>query len=96
VATRNAGHEVKFVDLMTEKDDQSSIREAIASFDPEIIGISVRNVDDQNMEKPRFLLDQVKEVVTACRNLSGARIVLGGAGYSIFPESALSLYENEK
>lgn len=93
VATRNAGHEVKFVDLMTEKDDQSSIREAIASFDPEIIGISVRNVDDQNMEKPRFLLDQVKEVVTACRNLSGARIILGGAGYSIFPESALSYLE---
>jgi len=84
---------VKFVDLMTEKDDQSSIREAIASFNPEIIGISVRNVDDQNMEKPRFLLDQVKEVVTACRNLSGARIVLGGAGYSIFPESALSYLE---
>lgn len=84
---------MKFVDLMTEKDDQSSIREAIASFDPEIIGISVRNVDDQNMGKPRFLLDQVKEVVTACRNLSGARIVLGGAGYSIFPESALSYLE---
>ena len=78
---------------MTEKDDQSSIRAAIASFDPEIIGISVRNVDDQNMEKPRFLLNQVKEVVTACRNLSGARIVLGGAGYSIFPESALSYLE---
>jgi radical SAM superfamily enzyme YgiQ (UPF0313 family) len=84
---------VKLVDLMTEKDDQSSIREAIASFDPEIIGISVRNVDDQIMEKPRFLLDQVKKVITDCRNLSGVPIVLGGAGYSIFPESALSYLE---
>ena len=84
---------MKLVDLMTEKDDQSSIRETIASFDPEIIGISVRNVDDQNMENPRFLLDQVKKVVTNCRNLSGVPIVLGGAGYSIFPESALSYLE---
>jgi radical SAM superfamily enzyme YgiQ (UPF0313 family) len=92
-ATQKAGHEVKLVDLMTEKDDQSSIREAITSFDPEIIGISVRNVDDQNMENPRFLLDQVKKVVTDCRNLSGVPIVLGGAGYSIFPESALSYLE---
>jgi radical SAM superfamily enzyme YgiQ (UPF0313 family) len=92
-AIQKAGHEVKLVDLMTEKDGQSSIREAIASFDPEIIGISVRNVDDQNMENPRFLLDQVKKVVTDCRNLSGAPIVLGGAGYSIFPESALTYLE---
>ena len=78
---------------MTEKDDRLSIREAIASFDPEIIGISVRNIDDQNMEKPRFLLDQVKKVVTDCRNFSGVPIVLGGAGYSIFPESALNYLE---
>ena len=93
VATRNAGHEVKLVDLMTEKDYRSSLRDAIAVFDPEIIGISVRNIDNQNMEKPRFLLDQVKKVVTDCRNLSSAPIVLGGSGYSIFPESALSYLE---
>ena len=78
---------------MAEKDNQSSIGEAIASFDPEIIGISVRNVDDQNMEKPRFLLDQVKKVITDCRNLTDVPIVLGGAGYSIFPESALTYLE---
>lgn len=75
---------------MTEKDAFSSIREAIRSFGPEIIGISVRNIDDQNMENPKFLLDQVKEVVAACRNLSDIPIILGGAGYSIFPESTLN------
>jgi radical SAM superfamily enzyme YgiQ (UPF0313 family) len=84
---------VKFVDLMAEKDDRSSLKEAIASFAPDIIGISVRNIDDQSMAKPRFLLDQVREVVAACRSLSGARIVLGGAGYSIYPESALNYLE---
>jgi len=89
VAARNAGHEVKLVDLMTEKDDQSSLRNIVADFNPEIIGISVRNIDDQSMENPRFLLDQVKKVVAECRNISGVPIILGGAGYSIFPESAL-------
>jgi hypothetical protein len=89
VAARNAGHDVKLIDLMTEKDNRSPVKEAIVSFHPEIIGISVRNIDDQNMESPRFLLDQVKKVVTDCRNLPGAPVILGGAGYSIFPESAL-------
>jgi len=89
-ATRKSGHEVAMVDLMTEKDTRSVLRGAIEGFRPAMIGISVRNIDDQNMENPRFLLDPVKEVVAGCRSLSKATIVLGGAGYSIFPERALS------
>ncbi len=92
-AARSAGHEVKLVDLMTEGDQESSLREAIASFAPEVIGISVRNIDDQNMENPRFLLDQVGQVIACCRDCSAAPIVLGGAGYSIFPQSALEYLE---
>ena len=88
--TRKAGHDVAMADLMVEKDMRSVLKGAIEGFRPEIIGISVRNIDDQNMENPRFLLDPVKEIVSGCRSLSEATIVLGGAGYSIFPESALS------
>jgi radical SAM superfamily enzyme YgiQ (UPF0313 family) len=69
---------------------QSVLNGAIEEFRPNLIGISVRNIDDQNMGNPRFLLDQIKEIVAACRGLSEAPIVLGGAGYSIFPGSALS------
>ncbi len=89
-ATRKAGHEVAMVDLLSEKDTQSVLKEAVLGFRPDIIGISVRNIDDQNMENPRFLLDPVKKIVDCCRSLSKAKIVLGGAGYSIFPEKALS------
>jgi radical SAM superfamily enzyme YgiQ (UPF0313 family) len=89
-ATQKAGYDVAMVDLMVEKDTRTVLKEAIEGFRPEIIGISVRNIDDQNMENPRFLLDPVKEIVADCRSLSEATIVLGGAGYSIFPESALS------
>jgi len=89
-ATQKAGHEVAMLDLMAEKDTRSTLKEAIEEIRPGLIGISARNIDDQNMENPRFLLDPVKEIVTDCRNLSEAAIVLGGAGYSIFPESALS------
>ena len=89
-ATKKAGYDVAMVDLVAEKDARSILRKVIEGYGPEIIGISVRNIDDQNMENPRFLLDPVKEIVAACRNLSGAKIILGGAGYSIFPEAALS------
>ncbi len=89
-ATRRAEHDVAMVDLKMEEDTRSVLKEAIAGFCPEMIGISVRNIDDQNMENTKFLLDPVKEVVVTCRSMSEATIVLGGAGYSIFPESTLS------
>ncbi len=88
-ACRKAGHETLLVNLMFEGDVESAVRDSLAAFQPDVIGISVRNIDDQNMARPRFLLPPVREVVASCRALSDAPIILGGAGYSIFPESAL-------
>jgi radical SAM superfamily enzyme YgiQ (UPF0313 family) len=89
MATRKAGHEVAFLDLMAEEDVQAVVKKAIEGFAPDLIGISVRNIDDQNMENPKFLLEPVKRIVANCRSLADVPIVLGGAGYSICPESGL-------
>jgi len=89
-SVQNAGHEVKTVNLMMQQDTRTPIEEAIKVFSPEIIGISVRNIDNQFMETPKFLLESVKKVVCDCQGLSVAPIVIGGAGYSIFPQTALA------
>jgi radical SAM superfamily enzyme YgiQ (UPF0313 family) len=89
-AARRAGHEVTFVDLLNEQDPDAAIRRTIEAARPDVVGISVRNIDDQSRDNPRFLLEQVKPVVEACRASTRAPIVLGGAGYSIFPEVALA------
>jgi radical SAM superfamily enzyme YgiQ (UPF0313 family) len=88
-ATQNAGHGVALFNLMFEGDPTLGIRTSIEDFRPNVIGISVRNIDDQNMLQPQFLLAPVRDVIASCRGLSNAPIILGGAGYSIFPESAL-------
>jgi radical SAM superfamily enzyme YgiQ (UPF0313 family) len=88
-AVSRAGHEVKLLDLMQEEDPRGAVRQALLVFQPEAVGVSVRNIDDQKMEPARFLLDQTREIVSLCRDLSQAPVVLGGAGYSIFPRSAL-------
>jgi radical SAM superfamily enzyme YgiQ (UPF0313 family) len=92
-ATRNSGHHVTLLDLMMQTETQRMIKETIDSCCPDVIGISVRNIDDQKMDKPKFILDDVKSIVSCCRSLSNAPIVLGGAGYSIFPQSALACLE---
>ena len=89
-AAQKQGHVVRFVDLLTAVDIHAVINKAIDEFTPRVIGISVRNIDDQAMDSTQFMLDQAKEVVALCRRRSPAPIVLGGAGYSIFPQSALT------
>jgi radical SAM superfamily enzyme YgiQ (UPF0313 family) len=92
-AAKSQGHTVKIMNLMMQTDTRKALHEAIVELNPEIIGISVRNIDDQNMENPRFLLESVKDVVITCRKYSDATIVLGGAGYSIFPQATLDYLE---
>ncbi len=89
-SVQRAGHDVKLVNLMAKEPGRSLLTEALREFQPEVIGISVRNIDDQVMQAPRFLLDPVKEIVADCRSHSSAPIILGGAGYSIFPQSTLA------
>ncbi len=88
-ATEKKGHEIKILNLMRPEHVHLSLDDVLLSFKPDVIGISVRNIDDQNKESPHFLLPPVKQVVQECRRLSQAPLVLGGPGYSIFPEAVL-------
>jgi radical SAM superfamily enzyme YgiQ (UPF0313 family) len=88
-ATMDQGHEVEWLDLMAEAEPEEAVTRTLKRFQPEAIGISVRNIDDQNMANPKFLLEQAKDVVKFCRGVSESPIVLGGAGYSLFPDSSL-------
>jgi len=88
-ATLDRGHDVEWLDLMAERDPESAVKRRIKTLQPQVIGISVRNIDDQNMANPRFLLEQARDVVRFCKRVSEAPIVLGGAGYSLFPQSSL-------
>src|ERR1039458_7630754 len=89
-ATQKAGHDVQLLALPSKTEGEGRIRETIQQLCPDVIGISVRNIDDQNMNSPQFLLANIKNIVAVCRDASPASIVLGGAGYSIFPESVLA------
>ncbi|MFO8113199.1 MAG: radical SAM protein [Desulfosalsimonadaceae bacterium] len=88
-STRKAGHTVLSLNLLESSDIRMSFENAFREIKPDAIGISVRNIDDQSMENTRFLLDPVKELVEDCRKMSDAPVILGGAGYSIFPQSTL-------
>lgn len=89
-ATERVGHDVRLLSYAATGEAGFPVAHAVLQFHPDVIGISVRNIDNQNMQHPRFLLASLQELVAACQRVSSAPIVLGGAGYSIFPRPALA------
>jgi len=84
------GHEVDVWDAMFEEDWASSLRQRLRDFRPHVVGLSVRNVDDQDIRSPRFLLEETRDMVSVCREESDATLVAGGPGFSMFASEALS------
>ena len=88
-ALKRGGHDVVVWDAMPHEDWQTSLRATIRECQPDAMGLSVRNVDDQGIRAPKFLLDEPREMAAVCREESDAPLIAGGAGFSMFPVEAL-------
>lgn len=85
VAAVGEAHEVRVVDFMFADDPLALVDRAVAEFRPELIGISVRNIDNQDSRRPEIYFPEVKDLVQHLRGVSPAPVVLGGPGFSVTP-----------
>lgn len=85
-------HEARALDLCFEADPLHTIKNAINSFDPHVVGFSIRQIDTVLYQNNQFFLDEIKLYVDLCR-LENKTIILGGAGFSIMPEEILLFME---
>lgn len=88
-ACERAGHTVTLLDLMFERDAFAAVRNAVLSSRPDVVGLSVRNIDNNDMRDPVFFLDGVRQLVIAVRELTAAPVILGGAALSVMPEEIM-------
>src|SRR5690349_23398909 len=58
-ALREAGHEVSWLDLLTDGD---RFQERLSTSEAELVGISVRNIDDVLIRKRETFVDNLPEV----------------------------------
>lgn len=85
-ALQEAGHVVRFVDYNV---NLRPVPELVREFKPDYVGISLRNIDDVLLQKKKTFFDSLLGLVSELRQHSSATIVLGGSGFSIFPEELL-------
>lgn len=88
-ALQGKGHDILVLDLCFEDDHESALKAALKKSPPDIIGISIRNIDNLTFPGSIFYLPFFKKIVETLRLESEAPIVLGGSGFSLFPEEIL-------
>jgi hypothetical protein len=88
-ATQIAGYDIKLLNLLDQNNSLSLLKRTVHEFRPDVIGISVMNIDDPNMERPRFLLGPVKTHLRMPETFKRHHCFMG-AGYSIFTHTDLA------
>jgi radical SAM superfamily enzyme YgiQ (UPF0313 family) len=97
-ATRAAGHEVKLLDLAFAEDLMEELTSGIKAFKPDVVGLSIRNIDNvihQRFDSPlQSLLEQIAVIRAYARTPDGKPVplVLGGPAISILAEKALAVF----
>src|SRR5438552_9586215 len=88
-AARRAGHEVEAIDLCFAEDRRSLVTDAIRDFAPDVVGVSLRNLDNSAYPENSSYIDDYNALMSWVRDTSEAPVVLGGAGFTVMPTTIL-------
>jgi radical SAM superfamily enzyme YgiQ (UPF0313 family) len=88
---KNQGHEVNIYDPNVSKNDYThELTEIINKNKCDMVGISLRNIDNNLMNKPIYYYSRLKPLLELIHQLlPDAKIMIGGAGFSIFAETIM-------
>ena len=88
-ASIHGRHRLRIEDLNV-LDDIGGLAESIREFEPDLIGISLRNIDNTDTTDPVGFIGGYQTVMETVRQVSAAPVVLGGSGFTLFPRRVLA------
>ncbi|MFH0932772.1 MAG: radical SAM protein [Nitrospirota bacterium] len=88
-SAERAGHRVRLLDLMFCQDLFYAIDSELKRSKPDLIGLSVRNIDNNDMKNPVEFFRDLPGIIESIRCRTEAPIVLGGSAISVMPEELL-------
>lgn len=91
-----SGYEIEFLDLCFSKKPNFEINKKIKDFSPEVIGVSIRNIDNGTAYNTLFLLDDIKKnVINPIKNCFSGPIIIGGSAVGINSKEILDFFNLE-
>ncbi|MFO7181058.1 MAG: radical SAM protein [Pseudomonadota bacterium] len=94
-ALDRAGHDVEVLDLTFSRDPARDTRERVRARSPDVVGITIRNIDNCNFEAPFFYLEEIRDsVIRVVREAAPrATIVIGGSAVNVSPADCFEYLE---
>ncbi|MBN2040521.1 MAG: radical SAM protein [Spirochaetes bacterium] len=82
-------HEVEIFDIH-DFEDMNSFAGAVKKFSPDIVGVSLRNIDNTDTSDIKYYIKNYQLLIHKVREASDAPVVLGGSGFTIFPAEVMN------
>jgi radical SAM superfamily enzyme YgiQ (UPF0313 family) len=98
---RRDGHDVRFLDLMGERNAVAAARRSTLEFRPDLACFSIRNRDNQSLLKYHDPLPGIRAVVESVREATAKEarnslpLLLGGTAFTTFPQRMLEYFSAE-
>ncbi|HEY3347411.1 MAG TPA: lipid biosynthesis B12-binding/radical SAM protein [Nitrospirota bacterium] len=84
-ALKEAGHEVKFLDLQFAIDLPVAVKDMVRTFKPKMVGLSIRNIDNVSFPQSVSYIPELVGIVKLLKALGVRLIVAGGSGFTMMP-----------
>lgn len=91
IAGQLSRHELMGLDLSLSNNYRVPLTNAIESFCPEIIAVSLRNIDDSSYPVTYSYIKPFSELLDILESWEGI-VIAGGTGFSIYPEIILERF----
>ena len=87
-ALRTAGYATLIWDAQAS---DVALEARVADFRPDFVGLSLRNIDNVQCHNPRSFVHELLDYCRRLRAQTTAPLILGGSGFSVFPQELLAL-----
>jgi radical SAM superfamily enzyme YgiQ (UPF0313 family) len=87
-ALREAGHVTR---LWDGRMSAETLEQTIADFAPDLVGVSMRNIDNVQYHNPRSFVQEAVAQCARIRAVTSVPLVLGGSAFSVFPRELYDL-----
>lgn len=89
-SAKNAGYDIHFLDLTFSRSPRTDVINAINKIKPNVIALSVRNIDNCDMLYPKSYMPFMRDLAETCRTVSDSPLVIGGSGVTCIPGPMLA------
>jgi anaerobic magnesium-protoporphyrin IX monomethyl ester cyclase len=90
LASNLINHDVKVFDPNVADDPYGELAKQVKGFNPEVIGISLRNIDTTQYGDPYYYFKTVQPTIDLLKGINQkATLVIGGSAFSIFAEKIM-------